>query len=54
MKTRDANNRALNSTVVINLDVDIGGRVEIVNFKVVERLAVSVILGCDCCDRHVR
>ena len=53
LKTRDANNRPINSLGVISLAIDIGGRVEIMDFKVVERLAVPVILGCDYCDKHV-
>ena len=46
-------NRTINSLGVVSSAVDIGGRVEIINFKVVERLAVPVILGCDYCDKHV-
>ena len=53
IKTKDANNRPIQPVGVVSLAVDIGGRVEVINFKVVERLAVPVILGCDYCDKHV-
>jgi len=53
LTTTDANNRQIQPLGIISLAVDIGGRVEVINFKVVERLAVPVILGCDYCDKHV-
>lgn len=53
LKTRDASNRKINTVGVINLAVDIGGRVEMVKFKVVERLALPIIVGCGYCETYV-
>lgn len=52
IKTRNAKNRPINTLGVVSLVVDIGGRAEVMNFKVVKRLAVPVILGCDYYDKH--
>ena len=50
---QDANNRPIQPLGVVSLAVDIGGRFEVIHFKVVERLAVLVIIGCAYCDKHV-
>lgn len=53
LKTRDTNNRQINSLGVINLAVDVGGTVEVMNLKVAEQLALPVIVCCEYCDKHV-
>ena len=52
-KIIDANKRKVEIDGVIDLSVNIGGRVETVRFNVVPRLAVDVIIGCDFCDKHI-
>jgi len=52
-KIVDANERQVEVDGVIELSVIIGGRVESVQFNVVPRLAVDVIIGCDFCDKHI-
>ena len=49
----DANKRNVEVEGTLDLSVNIGGRVEVVKFNVVPRLAVDVIIGCDFCDKHV-
>ena len=46
-KIFDANKRQVEVDGVIELSVNIGGRVESVRFNVVPRLSVDVIIGCD-------
>ncbi len=53
VKIKDANNRRVNLVGRINLVCQIGTRSEIVTFYVAERLATTVILGCDFCDRYI-
>ena len=50
---RDAGNRRVALRGTINLTVELGTRVEVVPFLVVDRLSTQVILGCDFCDKHV-
>jgi len=51
-RIRDAGNRSVAILGTVNLAVELGSRTEMVTFKVVERLAVDLILGCDFCDKH--
>lgn len=44
MKLRDANKRVINTVGAINLAVNIGGWVDMVNFKVIKRLEAQDIL----------
>ncbi len=53
IKVRDANNRPLSMLGKINLHVQIGTKVSLVAFYVVEKLATSIILGCDFCDKNI-
>jgi len=53
IRVKDANNRSLNILGTISLQVQVGSRAEAISFYVVERLATSVILGCNFCDKHV-
>lgn len=53
MNVRDVNNRKVNTSDTINLSVEVGNRVRIANFNVVERLATNILLGCDFCNRHI-
>lgn len=49
----DANGRPLTITGIISLLARIGQRLQTVNFFGCERLAATVILGCDFNDKHV-
>ena len=49
----DAGNRHINIIAVINFTVQPRTRLEIVTFKVVEKLAADVIIGCDFFDKDV-
>ena len=53
VRIRDAGNRSVNICGTIDLVVELGSRLEVVQFNVVEKLAVDIILGCDFCDKHV-
>ena len=52
-KKDDANNRQVEVDGVIELSVNIGGRVESVQFNVVPQLSADVLIGCDFCDKHI-
>lgn len=49
----EANNRKVHTIGRITISFEIGGRVEMVNFNVVERRGTSVLLGCDYFDRQI-
>lgn len=53
INTKDDNHTPINKLGVSSLAVNIGGRVEVMKFKVVERLAVPVIISCEYCDENV-
>ena len=53
VRVRDAGNRSVRIAGTLDLVVNIGSRLETVRFYVVDKLAVTVILGCDFCDKHV-
>lgn len=49
---RDARKRKVHTSGTIDLAVEVGDRVEVVNFNVVERIAINVLLDCDYCDQQ--
>lgn len=53
VKIRDVDNCSVNVDGTIDLVVNIGGRVEIVLFNIVERLATQLSLWCEYCDKHI-
>ena len=50
---RNASGSSVPIAGTIDLVVQVGESIEHVNFLVAKKLATSVILGCDFCDRHV-
>lgn len=52
-KILEAKNRLLKTAVTINLATKLGSQSEMLIFYVANRLATSVILGCDLCDKHL-